>query len=217
MLARSGPLPTSGDYAFEVKWDGFRAIVSTEGHLRVRSRRGWDMSEHVLFLADLPLAGVFDGELVALDPDGKPDFPGLCDAVLLRRKSAPLTFIIFDVLSVEGERVTSQPHSERRLILEDLQLHPNTGSAIPPGVALDAPKRTPPDMCTSTHVCLRERSVSAGAGDEHLGRLERLSPRVCRPSNEPTFPQPTCLVAGPAVSHRGSCRGGETKPAAAQR
>jgi hypothetical protein len=30
MLARSGPLPTSGDYAYEVKWDGFRAIVSTE-------------------------------------------------------------------------------------------------------------------------------------------------------------------------------------------
>ncbi len=31
MLARSGRLPASGDYAYEVKWDGFRAIVSTEG------------------------------------------------------------------------------------------------------------------------------------------------------------------------------------------
>jgi hypothetical protein len=31
MLARSGRLPTSGDYAYEVKWDGFRAVVSTEG------------------------------------------------------------------------------------------------------------------------------------------------------------------------------------------
>ena len=45
MLARSGRVPMSGDYAFEVKWDGFRAIVSTEGPLRVRSRRGWEMSE----------------------------------------------------------------------------------------------------------------------------------------------------------------------------
>ena len=44
MLARSGRLPASGDYAYEVKWDGFRAIVSTEGALRVRSRRGWDMT-----------------------------------------------------------------------------------------------------------------------------------------------------------------------------
>jgi ATP-dependent DNA ligase len=54
MLARSGRLPTNGDYSFEVKWDGFRAIVSTEGPLRVRSRRGWNMTEHVPFLADPP-------------------------------------------------------------------------------------------------------------------------------------------------------------------
>jgi ATP-dependent DNA ligase len=39
MLTRSGRLPASGDYAYELKWDGFRAIVSTEGSLRVRSRR----------------------------------------------------------------------------------------------------------------------------------------------------------------------------------
>jgi hypothetical protein len=55
MLARSGRLPTSGDYSYEVKWDGFRAIVSTEGTLRLRSRRGWDMTPHVSFLADLPV------------------------------------------------------------------------------------------------------------------------------------------------------------------
>ena len=47
MLARSGRLPTSGDYAYEVKWAGFRAIVSTEGPLRMRSRRGWDMTARV--------------------------------------------------------------------------------------------------------------------------------------------------------------------------
>jgi ATP-dependent DNA ligase len=55
MLARSGRLPASGDYASEVKWDGFQAIVSTEGPLRVRSRRGWDMTERVPFLAQLPV------------------------------------------------------------------------------------------------------------------------------------------------------------------
>jgi hypothetical protein len=38
MLARGGPIQTRGDWAFEVKWDGFRAIVSTEGSLSVRSR-----------------------------------------------------------------------------------------------------------------------------------------------------------------------------------
>jgi ATP-dependent DNA ligase len=53
LLARSGQLPTSGTFAYEVKWDGFRTIVSTEIPLRVRSRRGWDMTERVQFLADL--------------------------------------------------------------------------------------------------------------------------------------------------------------------
>jgi ATP-dependent DNA ligase len=45
MLARSERLPTRGSWAYEVKWDGFRAIVSTEGSLRVRSRRGWNLAE----------------------------------------------------------------------------------------------------------------------------------------------------------------------------
>jgi hypothetical protein len=63
MLARSGPLPTSGDYAYELKWDGFRAVVSTEDTLRVRSRRGWDMTEHVTFLADMPVRAEREGAL----------------------------------------------------------------------------------------------------------------------------------------------------------
>jgi ATP-dependent DNA ligase len=44
MLARSQPTLPVGDYAYEVKWDGFRAIVSTEDGFRVRSRRGWNMA-----------------------------------------------------------------------------------------------------------------------------------------------------------------------------
>jgi ATP dependent DNA ligase domain len=114
MLARSGRLPTSGGYSFEVKWDGFRAIPSTEGPLRVRSRRGWDMTPHVGFLAQLPVAAVLDGELVALDDDGKPEFPQLCECVLMRRTTAPLTFIVFDVLSVDGRNVMGLPYIERR-------------------------------------------------------------------------------------------------------
>src|SRR5262245_38937467 len=102
MLARSSRLPTSGDFAYEVKWDGFRAVGCTEGPLRVRSRRGWDMTERVGFLAELPARGTFDGELVALDGSGRPDFLQLCECVLLGRAPTPLTYIIFDVLSVEG-------------------------------------------------------------------------------------------------------------------
>lgn len=75
MLLRSGRLPTSGDYAFEPKWDGFRALVSRNGDLRVRSRRGWDMTGLVPELAGLPDGLAVDGELVAFGEDGLLSFP----------------------------------------------------------------------------------------------------------------------------------------------
>ena len=68
----------------------------------MRSRRGWDMTEHVGFLAGLPVCAVLDGELVALDDGGKPDFPLVCERILMRRRAIPLTFMVFDVLSVDG-------------------------------------------------------------------------------------------------------------------
>ena len=58
--------------AFELESDGFRAIVATENRLRVRSRRGWNMTEHVAELEALPRGLVLDGELVALNDQGAP-------------------------------------------------------------------------------------------------------------------------------------------------
>ena len=55
MLLRPGGIPFGDGWAFELKWDGFRAIVSTEDGLRVRSRRGWKMTQRVPELAVLPL------------------------------------------------------------------------------------------------------------------------------------------------------------------
>lgn len=72
MLARSGPIPTRGDWSFEVTGDGFRGLLSTEGRFRVRSRQGWDMTELIPELAALPVYGTFDGELVAFNTDGAP-------------------------------------------------------------------------------------------------------------------------------------------------
>lgn len=77
MLARSGALP-DGDYGFELKRDGFRAIVGRNGGFRIRSRRGWDMTHLLPELGDLPASGIFDGELVAF-ADGRPHFPLVCD------------------------------------------------------------------------------------------------------------------------------------------
>jgi bifunctional non-homologous end joining protein LigD len=71
MLARSGPIPSRGRWAFEVKWDGFRALVSTRPFC-VRSRRGWDMAPLLPEFAELRPHGVYDAELVAFGEDGRP-------------------------------------------------------------------------------------------------------------------------------------------------
>jgi bifunctional non-homologous end joining protein LigD len=123
MLARSGPLPTRGHYSYEVKWDGFRAIVSTENGLRVRSRRGWEMTDQLPELASFPTFGVFDGELVAFDSAGVPDFPLVCERMLMRRRQIPVVYMIFDVISLEGDSLMRAPYSERRAQLEALSLN----------------------------------------------------------------------------------------------
>jgi bifunctional non-homologous end joining protein LigD len=102
MLTRSGSLPTRGDWEFEVKWDGFRALVSTEEGLRVRSRRGWNMTDLVPELDALPVRATLDGELVAFGDAGSPDFPLLCERMLMRRPGIAVTYMIFDLLSLEG-------------------------------------------------------------------------------------------------------------------
>jgi ATP-dependent DNA ligase len=83
MLARSAPLPTGVGWSYELKWDGFRAIVSTEDGLRVRSRRGWNMTPVLPELRKLPTGLLLDGELVAWKGP-VPWFPHVC-----RRVSEP--------------------------------------------------------------------------------------------------------------------------------
>src|SRR5690348_13827745 len=114
MLARSGRLPTDSGYAFELKWDGFRALVRTGDDFRVRSRRGWNMTELLPELRELPVDAVLDGELVALGEDEWPDFPSVCERLLNGNRSIPLVYVVFDVLEMEGERTTHLPFRERR-------------------------------------------------------------------------------------------------------
>lgn len=72
MLLRPGQIPTGDNWAFEHKWDGFRALVSTENGLEVRSRRAWNMTDHVPELATIPRGLVLDGELVAFNDQRAP-------------------------------------------------------------------------------------------------------------------------------------------------
>jgi bifunctional non-homologous end joining protein LigD len=102
MLARSGPLPTNGEWAFEVKWDG---------------------SELVPELAELPMRGVFDGELVGFRDD-RPHFDATRERLLFKRRKVPIVYVIFDVLALEGESTHQMPYRERRALLNVL---PATG------------------------------------------------------------------------------------------
>lgn len=81
------------------------------------------MSDLVPELSALSVAATLDGELVAFHDDGQPDFPLLCEQMLMRRPGIPVTYMVFDLLSLEGESLLRVPYSERRAQLETLNLN----------------------------------------------------------------------------------------------
>jgi bifunctional non-homologous end joining protein LigD len=128
MLATSGPVPPEdGRWVCEVKWDGWRALVTIDGAVTIHTRRGRNATSSFPELACLAdaLNGrrvVLDGELVAARND-RIDFwaiGGRWHASESRR--SPVAFLAFDVLWVDGERVTHEPLRERKAILADLNL-----------------------------------------------------------------------------------------------
>jgi bifunctional non-homologous end joining protein LigD len=121
MVARSGRLPRGEGWSYEVKWDGFRAIVCTHDGLRVRSRRGRNMAALLPELAGLPDGLMLDGELVAWE-DGLPNFPRLCARMLHGERDVSITYLAFDVLYVDRESAMVLPYAERRHLLEELDL-----------------------------------------------------------------------------------------------
>jgi bifunctional non-homologous end joining protein LigD len=122
MLACSSDMPTRAGYAYEPKLDGVRCLIRTEGGFEARSRRFWNMTSLVSELEAIPPRGIFDGELIAFS-DGQPDFVALTDRILLTRdRSIPIAFVAFDVLSLDGENVMHWPYSQRRELLESLEL-----------------------------------------------------------------------------------------------
>jgi bifunctional non-homologous end joining protein LigD len=122
MLARAGELPTGEGWAYEVKWDGFRAVVSTEGGLRVHSRRGWNMTDRLAELAELPDGLTLDGEIVAFNAEGVPHFPDIVARVLHADGSIAVTYAVFDVLRIDGHDLTCNASTDRRAVLEALGL-----------------------------------------------------------------------------------------------
>jgi bifunctional non-homologous end joining protein LigD len=123
MLARSGRIPSGRGWLFEPKLDGFRCGVCTHGRFLARSRHGWNMSKLLPELgATLPANLQLDGEIVALDAEGLPDFHRLGARMLRGQGGVHVTYFVFDVLAVEGLPTTAQPYSERRMLLAELDV-----------------------------------------------------------------------------------------------
>jgi bifunctional non-homologous end joining protein LigD len=131
LVSSASELPAGEEWAFEVKWDGMRALVSVDPIVRVHSRHGHDHTDAFPELAVLgSLAGrarvVLDGELVCLDPDtGRPSFERLMARTRSRlpvtaARQAPVTFMAFDVLVVDAVDMCGCPWAKRRRTLEEL-------------------------------------------------------------------------------------------------
>lgn len=122
MLPVDQPLLDEAGFVHEIKWDGFRALAYLDGdHVLLESRNGHSLNRHfpqvVAAFKKKKQNAVFDGELIALDLDGKVDFSLLRQS---RLSSTQIRFIVFDLLYLEGETLCPRPWFERRKKLEQL-------------------------------------------------------------------------------------------------
>ena len=135
MLASVSAGIPQGDYLFEPKWDGFRAIVfrsADDVYIQSRELKPLDRyypELHQALLDQLPPGCVVDGEIVIVTPDGL-----AFEALQMRLHPAasrvnklaseiPSSFVAFDLLAVGGEPIMERPQAERRELLEKVMTH----------------------------------------------------------------------------------------------
>ena len=127
MLGRMARHPfDSPKHIFELKWDGMRALAFVEGgEIKRFSRNGRNVTTQFPELAEMPSqvksrAGpvVFDGEIVCLDEQNRPNFSLLQQRLQAKRvglkQKYPVNFIGFDLLYVKGRSVMKQPLMDRK-------------------------------------------------------------------------------------------------------
>jgi bifunctional non-homologous end joining protein LigD len=125
---------SSKDWIYEIKWDGFRMMAyGGAGQAKLRYRSGLDPTDRYPELTSairaLPVPDlILDGEIVALDAEGKPDFHKLSFRGQMHRTSeiaraalaSPVTYMVFDILGAAGHDLRGLPLVERKLLLEKL-------------------------------------------------------------------------------------------------
>jgi len=116
--------PTGGDWVHEIKFDGYRIQMRVEnGAVTLKTRKGLDWTAK--FGSAIPRAArelpdcLIDGEIVALDHRGSPDFAGL-QAALSEGKTDDLIFFAFDLLFLEGKDLRGRFLVDRKSTLKNL-------------------------------------------------------------------------------------------------
>src|SRR5262245_27304406 len=127
-------------WQYELKLDGYRAVAFTSGRtVELRSRNDKDFTRTyptiVKALAKLPPETVIDGEVVALDEQGKPSFSLLQHVGV---GAATLVYFVFDVMMLAGRDLTREPLEVRRGLLE-AEVLPTLKEPVRYVAPLDAP------------------------------------------------------------------------------
>ena len=119
-------IPEGGDWLFELKYDGYRILAFIETNsARLITRNGKDYTERFQDIASALMdwaagrAMVLDGEMTVTDASGKTDFQELQN-YLKNSKRQNLTYIIFDLLALDGKDLRRQSLVQRKEILESL-------------------------------------------------------------------------------------------------
>jgi len=128
-LARSGKeLPLGEQWAYEPKFDGFRAIAFVDGEqFTIQSRSGKPLERYFPELAFPAGRYVVDGEIVIDSDDGHEDFGALQQRIHpaesrinMLAEQTPARYVAFDLLAREDEELLALSFAERRAALEDL-------------------------------------------------------------------------------------------------
>ena len=129
MLARPATrLPATPEYIYEVKWDGIRVLLALdEGELRIQDKSGADITASFpeLLIPDKAFratTALFDGAIVCLDADGKPDGENVTKRLRPdagENATHPACCYVFDCLYLDGRPIVNEPLTRRREWLQD--------------------------------------------------------------------------------------------------
>ena len=117
-------LPEGEDWIYEVKLDGYRALLLKDGgRVQLRSRNNKDLTAAYAGVRESGLrlkaqSATLDGEIVALDAEGRPSFQALQHRSLHR--SSTIAFYVFDLLHLDGKDLTREPLGDRKARLPDV-------------------------------------------------------------------------------------------------